>query len=343
MSAEDATQAELINAYRNVREQLQSTQLAIAANRLEADANARVQTAITDKLESIRSTMDLERERHRIETERSNAERERQRQETDRANAERDRQQAELQRFTRTTFWIALAFGGIGVLSVIIVPLLQWRALKQVVDFRNQPAGLLAPATGGLLQTDHLSAADETVGLSNRRLLSVIDRMEQRIFELEHTTAHPLPSTSASPFIASDSRRPEAIAEHLERIGMLMNRGRVSLEGNRPREALTCFDEVLKLDLKNAEALVKRGAALEQLKQDEEAIQCYDRAIKIDPKLTLAYLHKGGVCNRLERYEEALHCYEQALRAEADGAPAVGSRAPLPGPWPASGRSISAG
>jgi tetratricopeptide (TPR) repeat protein len=133
-----------------------------------------------------------------------------------------------------------------------------------------------------------------------------------------------------------------ALSEQGARIGMLLSRGRSFLEANKAREALTCFDEILKLDFNHPEALVRRGAALERLKQDEEAIQCYDRAIKVDPKMTLAYLHKGGVCNRLQRYEEALRCYEQALRVEEEEKQSGGSRSPVPGPWP-TGRSLSTG
>jgi tetratricopeptide (TPR) repeat protein len=340
---EPGTTSEILNSYRLVREQLQATQFALAANRLEAEANARVQTAIAEKIESIRSTMEAERERHLIETDRLNADRERQRLEIERANAVRDREQAETRRFTQTIFWIALAFGSVGLVAVIIVPLIQWRALKRLAEYRAEhPALPAGDEPGDLLEPGTASTADTTVALSNRRLLSVIDRMEQRIFELEHTAARPLPAATAHPFgSAGSTSGTPPIFEPLDRIAPLMQRGRALLEAGKAREALSCFDEILKLDLNHAEALVKRGAALEELKQDDEAIQCYDRALKIDPKMTLAYLHKGGICNRLQRYEESLKCYEQALRTEAEEKQNSGSRSPLPGSWTAT-RSLSA-
>jgi tetratricopeptide (TPR) repeat protein len=340
---EELSQAELLKSYLQMREQLHATQLAIANNRVEAEATARAQAAaITEKLDALRTTMDAERERHRLETEQLNAERERQRAENARANAERDRQQAELERSNRAILWIAIAFGGVGLLAVIVMPLFQWRALHRITQLQTLPARLPAPAGAGMLQSE-TEKADQVVALSNQRLLSVIDRMEQRIFELEHTTAHPLPSSSANPFTAGDaSRRPIALSDQMARINLLMSRGRTALDANRAREALTCFDEILKLDFNHPEALVRRGSALERLKQDDEAIQCYDRAIKIDPRMTLAYLHKGGVCNRLQRYEEALKCYEQALRVEEEEKQSGGSRSPVPGPWPTPGRSLSA-
>lgn len=339
---EELSQAELLKSYLQLREQLHATQLAIANNRVEAEATARAQAAaIAEKLEALRTTMDAERERYRAETDRLNAERERQRLENERANAERDRQQAELERSNRTILWIAAGFGSLGLLAIIAMPLFQWRALNRMTQLQTLARRLPGTAAAGMLGEAE-PAADKTVALSNQRLLSVIDRMEQRIFELEHTTAHPLPAVSAHPFSPDPARRPIPLSDHVARINMLLSRGRTALETNKPREALSCFDEILKLDLNHPEALVRRGAALERLKQDDEAIQCYDRAIKADPKLTLAYLHKGSVCNRLQRYEEALQCYEQALRIEEEEKQSGGSRSPLPGPWPASGRSLSA-
>lgn len=337
---EELTPAELMNSYRQVREQLQATQLAIANNRLEAETAARAQAiAVAERLEAILLSMEKERERHRTEIERLNTERERQRLEGERATAESNRRQAEADRSTRMVLWIAVAFGSAGLLAVITMPVLQWRTLNRLAELRPHPIALPAGNTHPLLNEKSDEMTSPHVAMSNQRLLSAIDRMEQRIFELEHMTSHPLPSVSANPFIAADPIRHQPMAaDPGERIGILLARGRSFLDGNKAREALASFDEVLKHDLNHTEALVRRGAALEQLKQDDEAIQCYDRAIKLDPKMTLAYLHKGGICNRLQRYEEALKCYQQALLAEEEGKPGSDSSPPLRAPWPATRR-----
>lgn len=340
---EDLNRTELLQSYLQVREQLHATQLAIANNRVEAEAAARAQAkAIGDKLEAIKSEMNVEREQHRQEMQRASAERDRQQVEMYRLNAERARQQAEAERSNRTVLLIAAAFGGLGLLAMVVMPLVQWRTLRRLSESTALRASEGAPHA---LFSENLSApADRTVTHSNQRLLSVIDRMEQRIFELEHTaTRPPSPPTTANPFAAPDTlRRTIPISDQAARISLLLSRGRTNLDTGKAREALTCFDEILKLDLAHPEALIKRGVALERLKQDEEAIQCYDRAIKADPKMTLAYLHKGGVCNRLQRYEEALQCYEEALRVEEDGKQSGASRSPLPGPWTTTNRNLSA-
>jgi tetratricopeptide (TPR) repeat protein len=343
-SPEDLSKAELLQSYLQVREQLHATQLAIANNRAEAEAVARTQAAaITDKLEAIKVEMNAERERHQRETQRINAERDRQQIEMYRLNSERARQQAEAERSNRNVLWIAAAFGGLGLLAMIALPLIQWRTLNRMAEVTALRAPEAVPrALPGDAGTE---ASDRMVASSNQRLLSVIDRMERRIFELEQTAApspSAAPAASANPFAAPDALRTTIpISDQAARISMLFTRGRSYLDAGKAREALACFDEILKLDLNNPNALVKRGTALERLEQDKEALLCYDRAIKADPKMTIAYLYKGGVCNRLQRYEEALQCYEQALRAEEEGKQSGASRSPLPGPWPAA-RGLSA-
>jgi tetratricopeptide (TPR) repeat protein len=110
-----------------------------------------------------------------------------------------------------------------------------------------------------------------------------------------------------------------APATEAGRITGLLGKGQSLLNVDKAEEALACFDEVLMLDARNAEALVKKGTALERLRKLDEAIDCYDRAIAADSSMTIAYLYKGGLFNRLERFSEAMQCYEQALRTQEKG------------------------
>jgi tetratricopeptide (TPR) repeat protein len=154
--------------------------------------------------------------------------------------------------------------------------------------------------------------------------MTAVERMEKRIYELEHTASPAVSVTAATAASSTPANDTEArraaspVSEQASRITGLLGKGRSLLAAGKAKEAVACYNEILKLDINHPEALVRRGAALERLKQDDEAIQCYDRAIKADRKMTLAYLYKGGVCNRLERYEEALKCYELALQVEEE-------------------------
>jgi tetratricopeptide (TPR) repeat protein len=322
--ADELSQTELLKSYLQMREQLQATQLAIATNRIEAEVTARAQAAaVGEKFEAIKSSMEAERERHRVETERAQAQR-----------AESERQQLELQRSNRTVLWIAAVFGGLALIAIVVSPILQWRAINHLADVAATRPALPAPATPTLLPAESVAFPDQTVAVSNQRMQGMLDRMERRILELEHTASHPTASgasgavatTSTVLTVDSARRLTNPIDDTSVRIKSLMLKGHGLLNDGKAKEAVGCYNEVLKLDLNHPEALVKRGAALERLKQDDEAIQCYDRAIKAEPKMTLAYLYKGGVCNRLERYEEASKCYEQALRTEDESRAAANAR-----------------
>jgi tetratricopeptide (TPR) repeat protein len=309
VNVSELTEAELLKSYLQVRDQLHATQLAIANSRAETEANARAQaTAIAEKLEAIKSAMESERQRMQVETLRT--------------NAERERQQIEAQRSNRTVLWVAVGFGAIGLLAMLFMPLVQLRTINRIAEVANQRS--TTPPNAGLLTADAEPLPGETVALSNQRLMTVIERMEKRIFELENTTVHPLPAAATVDVKTTNGSHPTpvtattATTDQAALITVLLGKGKFLVSTNKAREAVSCYDEILKLDPNHAEALVKKGAALERLKQDDAAIRCYDRAIEVNQKMTLAYLSKAGVCNRLGRYDEAMECYEQALQTEGE-------------------------
>jgi tetratricopeptide (TPR) repeat protein len=307
LTDEETNQAELLKSYLQLREHLQATQHAIASSRVEAEKAERNQAVgLAEKLEAIKAAMDADRERTRLESQRAQAQR-----------AETERQQ--LERLNRVILWIVVIVGGVALLAVVVGPLLQWRAinrLTQVVASLPRSGALAQPAPPAV----EGRVSDQTAVASAQRIQSLVDRMERRISELENTSGRQSPTgtvaTTSTYISAQPNPRTVSSNDHASRIRLLLGNGHSLLAAGKAKEAIGCYNEVLRLDLHHAEALVKRGAALEKLKQDDEAIQCYDRAIRADAKMTLAYLYKGGVCNRLERYEEASRCYEQALRTE---------------------------
>lgn len=123
-------------------------------------------------------------------------------------------------------------------------------------------------------------------------------------------------ASPSSPSLATPTPPRVPLSGPEGQVALLLGKGRVLLTANQVQDALACYDEILKINARHAEALLRKGSALERLKRDDEAIRYYDRAIASDRQMTLAYLYKGGVCNRLGRYDEALECYEQALQTE---------------------------
>lgn len=292
----EMTQADLEKFSLHMQEQLQEAKLAIQkeyqdAARVQAEAARAQVAAITDKLNTIQGALEVERQRR----------------------------QDELQRTNMTLLWVAAAFGGVGLIAMLITAMFQFRTMNRVAEVTNMRAQLAAPASHALLPAE-TGGGGKAVELSNQRLMSVIDRLERRVFELEHTATKPLPGAATVTIdaeAASTSAEPDGT---VARITLMLGKGQSLLDAEKPEEAMACYDEILKLDSNHPEALVKKGAALERLKKDDEALNCYDRAIAADASLTIAYLYKGGVYNRLERYNEALECYEQALRAQGGAA-----------------------
>lgn len=283
-SADKELQDQLLQAYIRLQAQLNEAQLAIEKSRAEYESSARKQaTEINDKLSAIQSALEVER----------------------------NRQQEELRKSNQTLLWVAGAFGCAGMLAMLFTAMFQWRTMNRVSEISTWRPQLTSGGSSPLLPAEADVAGGKAVELSNQRLMAVIERLERRVFELEHSTG----DSGSVLEVESDPGAGKAQGGSL-RIGSLLSQGQSLLNEDKAEEALKCYDEILEFEPTHPEALVKKGAALERLKQDEEALRCYDRAIEADRTLTIAYLYKGGIYNRLERYNEALECYEKALRAQ---------------------------
>jgi len=250
-----------------------------------------------------------------------------------------------LQTFNRTTLIAAGILAGTCFLGTFCMAFFLMRATNRLTEITMAVVPLSHAFSPGrssnplTLADTHLAAANpaERAGV---RLLGAIEQLENRLHDLEQTT-QPAPPASAATHSGgmpaaetehsararraqpaaqnSDqlaAQNPAADSDQASRVVLLLAKGQTLLHLDQPAEALACYDEVIALEPRNAEAYIKKGAALEKLRREDEAVECYDRAIAADSSLTTAYLHKGGVFNRLERYQEALACYEQALKTE---------------------------
>jgi tetratricopeptide (TPR) repeat protein len=290
---------ETLRSWLQVQEQLHSLQLAIERNRQDADAAAaRSAESLGNRLQSLDQAL----------------------------STQRAQELEAMQSSNRVMLIVAGSFAALGLLAMLLTAYFQWRTISRLSEVcAALPLGHAlgaGPAVGALGTGDERPLALGPAQASNQRLLGVLDRLERRILELEHTS-HPTLEAGASasdekPLLAPDSgtRTENPEAKGSARIAMLLGKGQSHLNLEQAEPALACFEEVLALDANNAEALVRKGAALERLRKLDEAIACYDKAIAADSSLTMAYLYKGGLFNRMERFDEALACYEQALRTQ---------------------------
>jgi len=211
--------------------------------------------------------------------------------------------------------WAMLVAGGIGTLALAAVAtmvFLQLRTATRLIELAMSSPGSALTSARALPVVETANAlppsARAALEFSNARLLGVIERLEKRILELEHTAHVPLEENNLA------GLRAETPTER--RVTDLVVEGQLFLDTNKPDKALSCFDAALDIQSGNADALIKKAAALEKLERLDDAIACYDRAIEAEESATTALLQKGGLLNRLARYEEALQCYERALQTQ---------------------------
>jgi hypothetical protein len=253
-------------------------------------------------------------------------------------SAEQRNESIFLQNSNRVTLIAAGVFASLGLLAMIFTGWFLFRAMNRLATFATAFPSISTMGEGrtpALLPPDSHLINVQPMEQSSSRLLTVIERLEKRVNELEHSSQLSLPperpqgqntsngslEQAPGPAVklrlensAATSERNAHKEDLLERVTVILGKGQSLLSLDKPQEALACFEEAITLEPLNAETLVKKGTALERLKRLEEALECYNRAIALNPSLTLAYLYKGGVCNQLERFSEALECYELALR-----------------------------
>ena len=285
----DKTGQDTLNAFLQIQEQLHSTQLLIESNRTAAAAEAQRNAAeMAARIQVLEQTVASQR-----------------------ASEIEATQQAQ-----RLTLALAGVFGVVSLAAVLFMAYFQWRAVTRLVELSKVHPPSLALEERGPTPMLSAGAAGEAPGRaavesSNARLFNVVEQLEQRLLELEHTARAPL-TEPAAPTVAPHNGEPPMTDQDRKIVGLLTE-GQAFLNDNEPEKALERFDEALSLDSKNAETWIKRAGALEKLNRFEDAINCYDEAIAADSSMTIAYLHKGGLFNRMSRYEEALQCYEHAL------------------------------
>jgi tetratricopeptide (TPR) repeat protein len=290
ISAQDS-----LRSYLQIQDQLRNTLAAVEKSRQEAEAAAATNSQVLDaRLRLMEKTF---------------------------ADGRLELMQG-MDRSDRMILMAAGTFAGIGFLVLLLAAFLQWTAVNRLAAAAASlsafhPPQLLGP---GAAQFPPAHILEQ----SSTRFLALIERLEQRIHELEASVKPPqsLPESSSTNGNANGAAAesspgeisPPAAPGQASPINVLLNKSQTLLKLDRPEAALGCLEEVLALEPGNTDALLKKGAALERLQRFDEAIQCYDRAIAQDSSMTMAYLYKGGVFNRTERYSEALACYEQALK-----------------------------
>jgi tetratricopeptide (TPR) repeat protein len=230
---------------------------------------------------------------------------------------QRARELEAMQSANRVMLIVAGCFAGVGMIAMLLMAYFQWRAAGKLAELAAFPARTVSTGSPYLTWPEGAESlpAGVTVSQANSQLAGALDRLEQKIYQLESATRATLKPRTIVLSEVNDHGIGNGNSAAGEPADLLV-KGQKLLDADKPEEALACFEQVLSRETSNPDALVKKGAALERLNRFPEALECYNSAIAANKTFTIAYLAKGGLFNRMERFNEALECYEEALRTQ---------------------------
>ena len=94
--------------------------------------------------------------------------------------------------------------------------------------------------------------------------------------------------------------------------------GYLHAEQSRLLDAISDFDEAIRLKPDYAEAYFNRGYAKYSLDRHEMAIADFDEAIRLKPNYAEAFYIRGIAKNCLDRYDDAIADFDEAIRLKLD-------------------------
>lgn len=97
-------------------------------------------------------------------------------------------------------------------------------------------------------------------------------------------------------------------------------RGNAQMEKGSFDQAITDFDEAIRLNPNDAHTFDHRGIAYYEKGDKDRAFADYDAAIRIDPQYAHAYANRGVAWMRKGNYDRAIADYDEAIRLDPNDA-----------------------
>ncbi|MDD4651255.1 MAG: tetratricopeptide repeat protein [Methanothrix sp.] len=98
------------------------------------------------------------------------------------------------------------------------------------------------------------------------------------------------------------------------------NKGFAYSSLGRYEEAISSYEQAIRIDPQLAEAWNNKGIALSNLGRHKEAIKAYEAAIKLERGFSAAWYNKGLSLDALGRNAEAIEAYDKALKMDPQNA-----------------------
>jgi len=80
------------------------------------------------------------------------------------------------------------------------------------------------------------------------------------------------------------------------------------------QEAISCYDEAVKINSKDAFTWHLKGKSFFELNSYEQAIDCYNKTLELDPRYALVLSDKAKALDKLGKYEEAIACFDKGIK-----------------------------
>ena len=119
----------------------------------------------------------------------------------------------------------------------------------------------------------------------------------------------------------------DTVAKRPQNAGAHYNLGLASAQEGRIEQAMTEFEQALRLKSNYADAYWNLGVSLEKVGRAQEAMGRYEQALRVKPNWAEGHYYVGMALTRLGRMSEAIAHYEQALQINPDYADAHNSLA----------------
>jgi hypothetical protein len=231
--AEDTNSQDILRRFLQLQEQLHATQLAIEHNRAQADAAAaRNAKALGAQLSGIDQTL-----------------------------ASQCAQELEaMQSSNNMILFVAGVFAVLGFLAMLSTAYFHWRTINRLAEITEaSPMDHALSAKASVAAFGTGNARLVSMGSpeqSSQRLLGTLERLEKRIYELEHSAHPPLPRNSSlnhedkDPPPSSNGEADLAASEaaggapEAARITVLLGKRQSLLNLDQAEEAVACFDQV---------------------------------------------------------------------------------------------------
>jgi tetratricopeptide (TPR) repeat protein len=82
----------------------------------------------------------------------------------------------------------------------------------------------------------------------------------------------------------------------------------------RCSESLKCYDKIIQIDPRYANAWHLKAATFSMISRYDQAVDCEIKAIELDPNNIDLYLRLAGFYQKLKKFDEAQKCYDELLK-----------------------------